>query len=98
MMSWSACLRRNATDLLGPHQSARPTASYTTSWDSIRRASNRIRPTVQHHDRNCCAALNRALLNHRVLRRDLLFTLRYYQSLPGKDHLIKSLCINIDIR
>lgn len=35
MMSWSACLLRSATDLLGPHQSARPAASYTISWDSI---------------------------------------------------------------
>lgn len=35
MMSWSACLLRSATDQLGPHQSARPTASYTISWDII---------------------------------------------------------------
>ncbi|MPL74757.1 hypothetical protein SDC9_20574 [bioreactor metagenome] len=35
MMPWSACLLRSATDQLGPHQSARPTASYTISWDSI---------------------------------------------------------------
>ena len=35
MMSWSACLLRSATDLLGPHQSARPATSYTTGWDTI---------------------------------------------------------------
>jgi hypothetical protein len=35
-MSWSACLPRSPTDLLGPHQSERPAASYTMSWDIIR--------------------------------------------------------------
>ncbi len=35
MMSWSACLLLSATDQLGPHQSARPNASYTISWDII---------------------------------------------------------------
>ena len=35
MMSWSACLLRSATDLLGPHQSARPATSYTTGWDTM---------------------------------------------------------------
>lgn len=35
MMSWSACLPHSATDQLGPPLSARPTASYTISWDSI---------------------------------------------------------------
>lgn len=35
MMSWSACLPRSATDLLGPHLSARSAASYTISWDII---------------------------------------------------------------
>lgn len=35
MMSWSACLLRSATDLLGPHQSARPDTSYTTGRDTV---------------------------------------------------------------
>ncbi len=35
MISLSACLQRRATDQLGPPESARPTASYTTSWDII---------------------------------------------------------------
>ena len=34
-MSWSACLLRSATDQLGPHQSARPTANYTIRRDII---------------------------------------------------------------
>ena len=36
MMSWSACLQRSATDQLDPPVSARPVASYTISWDTIR--------------------------------------------------------------
>ena len=35
MMSWSACLRRSATDKLGPPVTAKPIVSYTTSWDII---------------------------------------------------------------
>lgn len=41
MMSWSACLLRSVTDPLGPHQSARPAASYTIRWDSIFGADGR---------------------------------------------------------
>ena len=33
MMFWSACLRRSATDKLGPPVSARPVTSYTTAID-----------------------------------------------------------------
>ena len=50
MMSWSACLLRSATDLLGPHQSARPATSYTTGWDTIRAyPGERLREALPMH-------------------------------------------------
>jgi hypothetical protein len=44
MMSSSARLLRSETDQLGPHQSARPAASYTISWDIIQLSARLPRP------------------------------------------------------